>query len=113
MNRSEKITYALCKESFLSLWSFATPHRKDGKEICDILVVFDPYAVIFSVKEIRFPEESVETVTSKRWRRRAVDESVRQIFKAQRWITRGIVAYTDQEKPIFLPDMKNLKIHRV
>ncbi len=114
MNRSEKFTYELCKKSFLSLWSFATPHLQSGKELCDILVVSDPYVIIFSVKEIQFADDrALESVALKRWRRKAVDKSVKQIYNAQRWITKGIPAYTDQKKPISIPDLKNLKVHRV
>jgi hypothetical protein len=113
MNRSEKFTYELCKKSFLSLWSFATPHLQNRKELCDILVVSDPYVIIFSVKEIRFADNALEAVALERWRREAVDKSVRQIYSAQGRITRGVPVYTDQEKPIFIPDLKSLVIHRV
>ncbi len=113
MNRSEEFTYKLCKHSFLSLWSFATPHKKDGKELCDVLVVLDPYLIIFSVKEIQFSDEALEPTASRRWRRKAVDESVKQIYNAQRWIAKGITAFANRDKPISIPDLKNLRIHRV
>jgi len=54
MNRSEKFTYQLCKESFLSLWSYATPKLENGKELCDVLVAFGAQIMIVSVKDIHF-----------------------------------------------------------
>ena len=52
MNRSEDLVYKLCRESFLSLWSYANPKGKNGKELCDVLIVSDPDIIIISVKDI-------------------------------------------------------------
>src|SRR5260370_4270724 len=78
------------------------------------MVVFDQHINIFSVKNIGFKEEDPKSLASRRWLRKAVDESVRQIDNAERWIRRGVVAYTcDKGKSIDIPDLKRLKIHRV
>ena len=87
---------------------------QNGKELCDILIVFDPYVIVFSVKEIQFADEkALESVALKRWRRKAVDESVKQIYHAQGRITRGIPAYTDQEKQILIPNLESLRVHLI
>jgi len=87
---------------------------QNGKELCDILVVSDPYVIIFSVKQIQFAgEKALELVALKRWRRKAVDESVKQIYHAQARITRGIPAYTDQEKRISIPNLESIRVHRI
>ena len=113
MNKSEEITYNLCKKSFLSLWSFANPLRVEGKELCDILVVFDRHIVIFSVKDVQFAETVDAFVASKRWERRAVKKSAKQIYNAERWITQGRSIVTRDKKPILLPDPRQAEIHRV
>ncbi|MGA2239355.1 MAG: hypothetical protein ABSG74_09105 [Candidatus Bathyarchaeia archaeon] len=113
MNKSEEITYNLCKKSFLSLWSFANPLRADGKELCDILVVFDRHIVIFSVKDIQFAETVDAFVASRRWERRAVRKSAKQIYNAERWITQSRSILTTDKKAILLPDPKHAEIHRV
>jgi hypothetical protein len=113
MNRSEKIVYRLCKQSFLSLWSHAIPKLQNGKEFCDVLLVFGNQIIIFSVKEIQFGNRAEDTVASKRWRREAVEKSVKQIYNAERWVTRGMAVFSDQNKLITMPDPKNLRIQRV
>ena len=113
MNRSEQITYELCKKSFLSLWSYANPLRADGKELCDVLVVFDPHIIILSVKEIRYADNADESVALRRWERRAVEKSVKQIYNAQRWITLNRAVLASDKKTVPIPDAKKLKIHRV
>ena len=113
MNRTEQITYELCKKSFLSFWSHANPLRADGKELCDVFVVFDPHIVIFSVKEIQYPRNAKESVALRRWERRAVERSAKQIYKAQKWVALNRVILTSDKKPIPMPDARGLRIHRV
>ena len=51
---TEAFAHSVCRQSFLSLWSYASPQgRTPGKELCDILVVCDPDIIIFSVKEVK------------------------------------------------------------
>ena len=113
MNRTEQITYELCKKSFLSFWSHANPLRADGKELCDVFVVSDPHIVIFSVKEIQYHKNAKESVALRRWERRAVERSVKQIYKAQKWVALNRVILTSDKKPIPIPDAKERRIHRV
>ncbi len=113
MNKSEEITYELCKKSFLSLWSFANPLRGDGKELCDVLVVVDPNVVIFSVKEIQYTENANQAVALERWERRAIKKSAKQIYNAQRWIVQNRVVLTKDKETIAIPDLKKARIHRV
>jgi hypothetical protein len=50
---SEQFVYETCRRSFLSLWACVNPRgRTAGKELCDVLVVFDPHVIVISVKEI-------------------------------------------------------------
>ena len=56
---AERYLKKLCDRSFLSLWSYSGVYRDqgkvgkagDGKEICDLLVVFQNHILIFSDKE--------------------------------------------------------------
>src|SRR5215471_13490663 len=86
MTRSEELVFRLCTRSFFSLSSFAHPRGKKGRELCDILVVCDPDVIILSVKEIK-PKAANEGGTDwARWRREAIEASVRQIYGAERWL---------------------------
>ena len=85
MNRSEQFVHDLARAAFLSLWTYPNPVGKDSsKELCDVLVVCRPDIVIFSVKEIELKADGDREIQVERWRRRAVDESVKQIRGAER-----------------------------
>jgi hypothetical protein len=59
---SERYLAKLCKSTFLSLWSYPNLYSHEGrknekgvgKELCDLLVVFDNDIIIFSDKLIEF-----------------------------------------------------------
>ena len=76
---SEALVAELCRGSFLTLWSEPNPVAKPGKELCDLLVVCSPDVVIFSVKEVGLTESEDPRVGWERWRRRAIEASVKQI----------------------------------
>ena len=82
---SEGYLRKLCKRTFLSLWSYPNPFRdqaggaQDGKEICDLLVVFENDVIIFSDKHCEFPNSADLDLDWARWYRRAVEKSARQL----------------------------------
>ncbi len=46
----------LCNKSFLSLRSYPSPKRAENKkELCDLLVINDPWIIIVTVKEVSIP----------------------------------------------------------
>jgi len=61
---AERYLKRLCDRTFLSLWSYPGIYRdqgqtkssRQGKEVCDLLVVFDQDAIIFSDKDCEFPD---------------------------------------------------------
>ena len=55
---SEKKLQALGYNTFLSLWSYPNPFKKQagGKELCDLLVVFEDHIIIFSDKDCAYGE---------------------------------------------------------
>jgi len=114
LNTSEEFVYWVCKRSFLSLWSYATPRGKKGKELCDILVVCDPDIIIISVKDIKLPEISESILGHDRWTKRAIDESVKQIYGAERWIAKAKhVVRLDGSEGLSIPDVGTRRVHRV
>lgn len=86
----------LCHRSFLRLWAHANLYTdedlRDGKgstkELSDALVVFGDDVVIFSDKHIEFQEHKLLDVAWKRWYKRAIDESMKQLFGARAWLQR-------------------------
>src|SRR5437016_151255 len=114
MTRSEELVHSLCTKSFFSLWSYARPRGKKGKELCDILVVCDPDVLIFSVKEVRAPDGAESETEWERWRRAAIDDSVRQLYGAQRWLSSAdSVIQHDGRAGLPLPDQISRRVHRI
>ena len=114
MNRAEEFVADYCSRSFFSLWSYANPQRRNGRELCDFLVVCDPHVIIFSVKEVRVSDTGDVTVDWKRWQREAIQKSVKQIYGAQRELEQLNSVRTKQGRVgLRLPNVGKRCIHRV
>ena len=78
------------------LWAhpnvFTDEGRKNGhgsgKELCDLLVVFGDQVIVFSDKHCEYKETGNDEVDWKRWYRKAIDKSVRQLAGAASFIKR-------------------------
>jgi len=86
LNQSEEYLVNLCNRTFLSLWSYPNPYRAKGKELCDLLVVFGNHILIFSDKTCKYPATNDPELDWKRWFRRAVIKSAKQLWRAEQWI---------------------------
>lgn len=53
LTKTEQRLVALGYRTFLNLWSYPNPYKMqaNGKELCDLLVVFDNHIIIFSDKD--------------------------------------------------------------
>jgi hypothetical protein len=96
INDSERILAALCRKSFLRLWSqtnvFTDEGFKDGRgstrELCDALVIFGNDVIVFSDKHITFQADKKLSLSWPRWYRRAILESCKQLHGAKSWLQR-------------------------
>lgn len=87
----------LCERTFLSLWSYPSPHKDDGpatgkghgREICDLLVVCGSHVIVFSDKHAHFPTSVEPPLGWARWFRRAIFGAAKQAWGAQRWLSRN------------------------
>jgi hypothetical protein len=114
MTPSEQLVFDLCRRSALSLWAYANPRRNDGRELCDVLLVFGEDVVIFSVKEIALNEAADPEVAAERWTRKAIDESVPQLIGAHRELTRmRQVVRHDGAAGIELPAVEKRRVYLV
>ena len=114
VNKSEEFVYEVCRKSFLSLWSYANPLQKKGKELCDILIVCEPDIIIFSVKDIVLTQSGDAEVDWKRWQRRAVEGSCSQIYGAEKWVreTSHVIKHDGSQGVAIRKDI-NWRVHRV
>ena len=118
---SERYLKRLCERTFLSLWSYPRPYRDQGavgKEVCDLLVVFENHVIIFSDKHCEFPDTGDLPKDWARWFTRAVWTSAQQLYGAERWIkshaNRLFLDSACAERfPIDLPDPSKARFHRV
>jgi hypothetical protein len=126
VTQAERYLKRLCDRSFLSLWSYPGVYRDqghgakggDGKEVCDLLVVFQDHVIIFSDKDCAFPETGNLELDWSRWYKRAVLKSAEQLWGAERWIKSYpgrlfLDRACTQQFPIDLPDPATAKFHRI
>ncbi|MGA2650882.1 MAG: SEC-C domain-containing protein [Terracidiphilus sp.] len=123
---SERYLAKLCSRSFLRLWSYSCVYRDQkirqgsgqGKEVCDLLVVFDEHVIIFSDKDCEYKTIAGAELAWSRWVKRAVFKSADQVFGAERWLKENPGRlFLDKEChhpfPIHLPPARTMKVHRV
>jgi hypothetical protein len=114
MNAAEQFVYRVCRSSFLSPWSYANPIGKGGKELCDVLVVCEPTIIVISVKDVAFRETENRTTDWERWNRRAIEDSAKQIYGAQRWLADAqAVIRSDGSLGVDLPAQDHRQLHRI
>ena len=109
---SERMVTRLCQQSFLDLWTHPNPKGKNGKELCDCLVVCDPHIVIISVKDIKYRDTGNDTGWN-RWVRSAIENSVSQISGAERWLKTTDKVVRSDGREISLPEQTNRRYHKI
>ncbi len=125
VTKTERYLKRLCDKTFLSLWSYPSVYTDkreslspQGKELCDLLVVFENNIIIFSDKQCSFPRTGNLELDWNRWYRKAVLQSAKQAWGAERWIRKFPDRIFLDNKctvpfPIKMPDGADMKIHIV
>lgn len=122
----ERILANIARTSFLSLWSLPNLFRNqgdsirggDGKELCDLVVIFGDCILLFSDKRVEYKAIKPEGVAWARWEKRAVVDSIKQLRGAERWIRKHPNRiFTDKkckdQIPISLKIADSTKIYRI
>ena len=122
---AERYLKRLCDATFLSMWSYPGVYRDqrskantEGKEVCDLLVVFENDIVIFSDKDCEFRRSGDLQTNWSRWFRKAVIGGAEQLWGAERWIRRFperlfLDRACTQPFPFPLPDLRTARFHLV
>jgi len=116
MTPSEQFVHDLAQQACLRLWTYASPQGKDpGKELCDTLVACAPHAIVFSVKDVELKRDADDFhVAVERWKRKAVKESVGQVYGAvRRLLQTHNVTTTDGSPGVHLGPVDSRRIHRI
>jgi len=74
---AEQFVHNLAIKTFLTDWCYLNPILPDGKELCDLLVIFDEIAVIWQIKDLKLDQNG-------KYRKREVDKNLKQLAGAYR-----------------------------
>jgi hypothetical protein len=85
---AEGIIHRLATETLFTDWCYPNPKRPDGKELCDLLVVFDDTAIIWQIKDLKADDEG-------HYKPAEVEKNLKQVGGARR-------ALFDLKTPIVL-----------
>ncbi|XOF34520.1 MAG: YecA family protein [Candidatus Electrothrix sp. YB6] len=122
--KTEKYLAKLSEDTFFGLWSYPNIYTDEGisktgqgRELCDLLVVFERKIIVFSDKDISFNSNIDLHVAWKRWFLKSVIRSSKQLYGAESWIKKyPDRLYLDKECkkkfPIFL-NQHDYEIHLI
>lgn len=115
---SERYLNSVCNDTFLSLWTYPSPTNTDGKELCDLLVVFRNSVIIFSDKDCNFQDDGNIKIAWDRWYKKAIIKSANQLYGAEREIIRNPdKIFLDSKKqtpfPLDIPSKEEMRVYRV
>ncbi len=116
--RSEQTLASLCERSFLKLWSYPNPFKEDGKELCDLLVVFEDQVLIFFDRDADLPLTSAKEpqVLWDRWRKKVIDRQLNTARGAARFILNGGKIFLDARGELPFPlslNLEKIKIQKI
>jgi len=78
--RAEQLVQELAERSFLTDWCYPNPRLPDGKELCDLLVVFDTTAIIWQIKDLEVDKEGAFKASDLEKNLRQLSGARRQLF---------------------------------
>lgn len=116
---SERYLVKKCKKTFMALWSYPNPYKREkgGKELCDVLALFDNHIFIFSDKYCDFASNTHVAKAWNRWYNHAVAAGANQILGAERWLRGGgevcLDAQCQQPFPLPITINEQTKIYRI
>jgi len=118
ITNTEKFLSSLCERTFLKLWSYPNPFKKDKKELCDLLVVFDNHVFIFfDRKSDQFEKSGNDILVSwERWKRKVIDSQISTALGAERYIQSGSEIFLDSKLNELFPipiDYEKAIIHKI
>jgi hypothetical protein len=85
---TEQYLSQLCERTFLNIWAYPNPYKADGKELCDLLVVFENTVFLFFDRESRrFDKPGADTqLTWDRWKKEAITKQIQTAAGAKRYV---------------------------
>jgi len=116
---TERVLADLCDRTFLKLWSYPNPYKADGKELCDVIAVFDNHIFLFFDRESRkFDDKNGDiTIQWNRWYKNVIERQIKTSEGARRYIQENPTAvFLDSNTTVHLPiplPTQNAVIHNI
>ena len=79
---AEEVLQLLAQKTFLTDWCYPNPSLPNGKELCDLLVVFDKIAIIWQVKDVKLKDGHIKDSDFKK-NIKQISGAYRQLFELQ------------------------------
>ena len=115
---TEQYLSHLCDGTFLGPWSYANPFKADGKELCDLIAVFENNVFLFFDRESRKFDHGGDVLLSwERWKKEAITKQIRTAAGAKRYVlNHRDQIYLDANGTTPLPlhmSAGDLRIHKI
>ncbi len=114
---TELLLEKLAEASFLSIWSWPRPFKEDGKELCDLIAIFEDRVLVFFDRESRIfdTSHSDPQLVWARWKRHVIDKQIATAKGAEKYLRSGRMVYVDDrlttKMPLLIPS--NPKVHKI
>ncbi len=96
---SEDFVQAVAERAFSPDFVFRSPHKPNGKEVTDVLVLFDDFALVIQAKAQRLgPTGTGYTDNSLDWVRKNLEKASRQVSGALRTIREGRLMFVENKR---------------
>jgi hypothetical protein len=91
LTSTEQYLSNLCDRTFLKLWSYPNPFRERGKELCDLIAVFDNQIYLFFDRETKTLTGGYEdfNLAWERWKKETVVKQIKSAKKARNHVLRN------------------------
>jgi hypothetical protein len=119
LTSTEQYLSRLCDRTFLKLWSYPNPFRARGKELCDLIAVFENHVYLFFDRETKTLTGEVEdfALAWERWKKEAVTKQIKSAKKARNHVLKNRdQIYLDAACTIPLPvklPISNMVVHTI
>lgn len=88
VTHTEKLLAELCESTFLKTWSYPNPYKYDGKELCDVIAVFENHIFLFFDRESKkFENQDGDLLVQwNRWEKEVIQKQLKTSAGASRYI---------------------------
>jgi len=114
---TETLLHKLAEKTFLKLWCYLNPFKKNNKELCDLIGFFENHIFIFFDKNINSYKNTPNlNLAWERWYREVVSKQIKQARQAEKYLLKSFPLFLDAKLENQLPiqySAENLIIHKI